>query len=620
MLCTVSLLAQNNRPIRITLNLTDAPRKLLHAQLTIPVQPGPVTLMFPEWIPGEHSPTGPIDNFAGLVFTAKGQTIPWRRDEVNMFTFHLTVPAGVDTLEAKTDFLATAAATGFSAGASTTANLCVVNWNEVVLYPANTPAAQVTFEPALKLPPSWNFGTALTRASVEGDITHFRPVALDMLIDSPLLAGRYFREVPLAEEVTPKHFLDIAADGPEDLKLTKDQIESFSNLVRETGALYRSRHYTTYHFLLTLSDSVAHFGLEHHQSSDDRVEARNFLDEDSILIEGDLLPHEFTHSWNGKYRRPAGLATANYQQPMIGSLLWVYEGLTQYLGDVLAERSGIWTADQYRSYLAYSAAEMDHRPGRTWRDLQDTATSAQILYDTSEQWDNWRRSVDYYQEGELIWLDIDTTIRKLSNGKRSLNDFCVRFLGLGGNTPPEVVPYTFEDILSNLNATQPNDWAGFLQERLTTKSPHAPLGGITNGGYHMEYTSEPNDFIRARETHDRGVDAWYSLGISVTDNSIDDVLLGSPAYRAGLGPTMKIVAINGRQASEELLHAAIRDAKNSSEPIELIVENTGYFKVFKIDYHGGELYPHLVRDDTTPDRLSAILKPMTNHPDTKSAE
>jgi predicted metalloprotease with PDZ domain len=287
---------------------------------------------------------------------------------------------------------------------------------------------------------------------------------------------------------------------------------------------------------------------------------------------------------------------------------------------VLAARSGIWTADQYRSYLAYSAAEMDHRPGRTWRNLQDTATAAQTLYDTSEQWDNWRRSVDYYQEGELIWLDVDTTIRKLSNGKRSLNDFCARFLGFGGNTPPEVIPYTFEDIVSNLNSIQPNDWAAFLNERLTTKSPRAPLGGITNGGYHLEYNSEPNDFFRARENHDRGVDAWYSLGISVTDNSIDDVLMGSPAYKAGLGPAMKIVAINGRQANEDLLHDAIRDTKTSSQPVELIVENAGYFKVLKIDYHSGELYPHLVRDDQTPDRLAAILKPMTNHAETKSAE
>jgi predicted metalloprotease with PDZ domain len=620
LVCAISVFSQDTRPIRIVLDLVDAPRKILHAKISMPVQPGPITLVFPQWIPGEHGPTGPIDNFTGLLFTNKGQVIPWQRDDVNMYAFHLNVPAGVDTIEAKADFLATAAPTGFSAGASTTENLCVASWNEVLLYPADTPAREVTVEPSIKLPDGWSLGTALTRVSSDGNLIRFRPVPLDMLVDSPVLAARYFREIVLADEVTPKHYLDMAADGPEDLNISKDAIDSFSNLVRETGALYRSRHYNNYHFLVTLSDSVAHFGLEHHQSSDDRVEARNFLDEDASLLEGDLLPHEFTHSWNGKYRRPAGLVTSNYQQPMIGNLLWVYEGLTQYLGDVLAARSGIWTVDQYRSYLAYSAAEMDHRPGRTWRDLVDTARSAQILYDTSEQWDNWRRSVDYYQEGELIWLDVDTTIRKLSNGKRSLNDFCVRFLGLGGNTPPHVVPYTFEDVVNNLNAIQPHDWAGFLNERLTTKSPHAPLNGLTNGGYHIEYTSQPNDFMRARENHERGVDAWYSLGISEADNTIDDVLIESPAYKAGLGPGMKIIAINGRAASEDLLHDAIRNAQSSSEPIDFIVENTGFFRVLKIDYHGGERYPHLVRDEQAPDRLAAILKPMTNHPGTKHAE
>jgi predicted metalloprotease with PDZ domain len=424
----------------------------------------------------------------------------------------------------------------------------------------------------------------------------------------------------LATEVTPRHYLDMAADGPEDLQISKDDLESFSNLVRETGALYKSRHYESYHFLVTLSDSVAHFGLEHHQSSDDRVEARTFIDEDIGLLEGDLLPHEFTHSWNGKYRRPAGLATPNYQQPMRGELLWVYEGLTQYLGDVLAARSGIWTDSNYRSYLASSAASLDHRPGRTWRDLQDTATAAQILYSASNQWDNWRRNVDYYSEGELIWLEADTTIRKLSGGKKSLNDFCGRFLGLNGNTPPEVVPYTFEDVVTNLNAIQPNDWAAFFKERLTTKVDRAPLGGITNAGYRIEYTGEQNEFIRAGENTERGVDAWYSLGLKLTDNVIDDVLIGSPAYNAGLGPSMKVIAVNGRQATDELMRTAIRDSKKTSDPIELIVENTGYYKVVKIDYHGGERFPHLIRDKDTPDLLADILKPMTNHPQTKAAE
>ena len=619
-LFAASLAAQISQPTQILVDLTDAPRKILHAHLVIPVQPGPLTLDYPQWIPGEHTPSGPIDNFAGIVFSANGHTLAWRRDDVNMFALHLTIPDGVRTLDAKVDFLATAAPSGFSAGASTGPNLAIVSWNEVALYPDGASSSQVMFEPSLKVPEGWKFGTALTPQSAPSDVVHFAPVSLEMLVDSPILAGRFFKEIPIAPEVTPKHFLDLAGDGPEDLNVTADQTNAWSNLVRETGALYKSRHYESYHFLVTLSDSVAHFGLEHHQSSDDRVEARGLIDSDLAMLNGDLLSHEFTHSWNGKFRRPAGLATQNYGQPMKGNLLWVYEGLTQYLGDVLATRSGTWKADQFRSYLADSAAELDHRPGRTWRDLEDTAVSAQILYSTSQQWDNWRRSVDYYAEGELVWLDVDTTIRELSHNKKSLNNFCARFLGVRGDTPPEVFPYTFDDVVANLNAIQPYDWAAFLHERLTSKSPHAPLGGITNGGYEIEYNDQPNEFIRAGESRDRGVNAWYSIGLDTSDNTISDVLVGSPAYAAGLGPDMKIIAVNGRRASDDLLRQAIRDAKDSGPAMELIVENVGFYKTVKIDYHGGEKYPHLVRSSSKKATLDDILKPMSKSVSLSSAE
>ena len=619
-LSTVISFAQR-RPITISVDLTDAPRKIIHARLLFPVEPGPLTLVFPQWIPGEHGPTGPIDNFAGLLFSAGGRNVTWRRDSVNMYAFHLEVPAGATALEAKADFLATAAASGFSAGASTSPNLCLLSWNEVLLYPANARASQVIFEPSVQLPEGWKLGTALTAASTSGAVTQFQPVTLETLVDSPVLAGRYFKEVPLAEEVTPKHFLDMAGDGPEDLEVGSDELAAFSNLVRETGPLYASRHYNSYHFLLTLSDSVAHFGLEHHQSSDDRVEARMFLDDDTRMLEGSLLPHEFTHSWNGKYRRPAGLVTPDYQQPMKGDLLWVYEGLTEYLGDVLAARSGLWTTDQYKSMLAASAAFLDHRPGRTWRNLQDTATSAQILYSSGGGWDNWRRSVDYYPEGELIWLEADITIRKLSGGRKSLNDFCARFLGAGGNTPPRVLPYTLENVVETLNAVQPFEWSRFFTERLQTNGPHAPLGGITGGGYRIEYTDQPNEFARAAESHEHGVNAWYSLGLrTTTDNTIEDVLIGSPADQAGLGPSMKIVAINGRRASDELLHAAIRNTRDISQPVEMIVENAGYFRILKLNYQGGEKYPHLVRENSQAALLDNVLVPMTKHPQTRSAE
>jgi predicted metalloprotease with PDZ domain len=612
----VSLHAQTgSNPIKITVDLTDAPRKILHARMTIPVSPGPVTLLYAKWIPGEHMPDGPIDNLAGLFITANGQPLAWVRDDVNMYAVRVTVPEGVTQLDVKDDFLATAAASGFSAGASTSASLALLSWNELVLYPAgHKDDADISVQPSVILPQGWQYGTALTKTG--GDAAHidFDAVSLEQLIDSPLLAGRYFVEIPLAPEVSPKHFLDIAADGPEDLKLTPETIQGYSNLVRETGALYQSRHYASYHFLVTASDQVAHFGLEHHQSSDDRVPEKTFVDDNLLLLSADLLPHEFTHSWNGKYRRPAGLATGNYEDPMKGNLLWVYEGLTNYLGNVLAARSKIETAAQYRDYLAQDAATLDYRPGRTWRDLQDTATAAQILYlyGDGSPWDNWRRNTDYYAEGDLVWLDVDTTIRKLTSDKKSLNDFLAAFEGLGGNTPPRVVPYAFDDVVNGLNGVVAYDWAGFLRERLTSKAPHAPLGGIESGGYKLVFTDQPNEVTQAQMTATGSTQEWWSIGIDVTsDGRIEDVLVGSAADKAQLGPGMQIIAVNGRQFSGALLSDAIRDAKGNTNPISLIVANTGTFRVVALDYHDGLRYPHLERVDGTPDRLDDILKPMT---------
>ncbi|MGB6931697.1 MAG: M61 family peptidase [Acidobacteriaceae bacterium] len=601
-------------PITITVDATDAPRKMLHADLVIPVQPGDLTLVYAKWIPGEHEASGPIDDLAGIVIKANGQTLPWVRDSVDMFKLHVLVPQGVTELRVHDDFLATAGPVGFSAGASTSENLAMISWNEVMLWPQVASAKDVQVTPSVILPTGWKFATALTTTSTGGTTTHFATVPLNELVDSPVLSGRYFREIPLAPEISPQHYLDLAADGPEDLEVPAQMLAGFNDLVRQASALYQSHHYGSYHFLMTLSDQVAHFGLEHHQSNDDRVPEKTFLDPNLDVLEAGLLPHEFTHSWNGKYRRPEGLLSPDFQTPMKGDLLWVYEGLTEYLGDVLTARSGLWTDDQYREALANSAADLDNRPGRTWRDLQDTATAAQTLYEASGQWGNWRRSVDYYPEGELLWLQVDTIIRQQSHGKKSLNDFCVRFLGRNGDTGPITVPYTFDDVVSNLNAVQPYDWAGFLTEKLTTKENHAPLGGIENGGYRLSYSDTPNSMEESMEAL-RGVDAWYSLGLNLSHQGvIRDVLFYSPAYKAGLGPGMKIVAVSGRAYTDALMHDAIRNSKNTQAPIELIVENTAYFRDVKIDYHGGERYPHLERVDSKPDILNQILQPLPMHP------
>jgi predicted metalloprotease with PDZ domain len=605
-----SVAVAQTAPITLSVDLSDAPRKILHAMEVMPVTGGPLTVVYPKWIPGEHGPTGPIENMTGFFITANGQPVKWERDKVDMFAYHLTVPQGVTKLEMKIDFLASSSLSGFSAGGSTSENLALLSWNTLLVYPADTNAIDVMFTPSITIPVGWQFGTALDKDGGSGQSTTFKTVSLEQLIDSPVLAGRYFREIPLAPEITPKHYLDMAADGPEEIDLSKEHIADFDRLVRETGALYKSRHYGSYHFLVTLSNEVAHFGLEHHQSSDDRVTATTFTDDREFVLDGLLLPHEFTHSWNGKYRRPAGLATSNYQKPMEGDLLWVYEGLTEYLGDVLAARCGIWTPDQYKQRLSTIAAEYDNRPGRTWRDIQDTATSAQIFYDDASGWDNWRLNVDYYDEGELIWLDVDTTIRKMTGGKKSLDDFVAKFHGLGGNTGPKVVPYTFEDVVAGLNGVVANDWTTFLRSRLDSNAYQAPLGGLENGGYKLAYSDKPNAWSAMADAQSETFNFWYSIGLHAgRSGTVSDVLKGGVADKAGFGPGMKIIAVNGRGYTSDVLKAAIHDATGSGPSIELIVENTGFYKVIKLDYHGGERYPQLERVSSIPDRLGDILKP-----------
>jgi predicted metalloprotease with PDZ domain len=604
-------------PITLNVDLRDAPKKILHATEEIPVSSGANTLVYPKWIPGEHMPSGPIDDMAGLFLTANGQPLKWERDPIDMFAFHFNVPAGVTSVEAKMDFLATPNGGSFTAGGSTSANLAMLSWNTLVLYPQGKKSADVMITPYVTLPDGWKYGTALEPVNAVGGragvaTLGFKTVSLEQLIDSPVLTGRFFREIPLATDVTPKHYLDMAADGPEDLAISQEHIDQFSKLVRETGELYKSRHYNSYHFLVTLSDQVLHFGLEHHQSSDDRVEPTTFVSDEKFVLDGLLLPHEFTHSWNGKYRRPIGLATPNYQDPMVGDGLWVYEGLTEYLGDVLAARCGIWTPEEYRDRLAGVAAVYNNRPGRTWRDLQDTARMAQVLYNVGGPFDNWRRGTDFYDEGELVWLDVDTTIRKLTSGKKSLNDFTAAFEGLGGNTGPKVAPYTFEDVVAGLNAVVPNDWAKFLRLRLDTNRAEAPLGGLENGGWRLVYKDQPNNWSVLEEAESGTVDFWYSLGLHAgQQGTVGDVLHDGVSDKAGLGPGMKLVAVNGREYSPDVLRAAIKDAKGTAQPIEFIVENTGFYKVIRVDYHEGEKFPALERIEGTPDRLDEILKPMT---------
>jgi predicted metalloprotease with PDZ domain len=600
--------------IRLFVDLSDAPRNIYHSRLTMPVKPGPLTLVYPKWIPGNHRPAGPIANVAGVKMEAGGQTLAWQRDPVDMYAFHVDVPAGVNELQVSLDTITNDGSAGAS-GPSATTNVLDLNWNQVMLYPQGASSDEVEVSSSVSLPSGWKFGTALPRekmgTSGGNSLEVFKPVSLTTLVDSPLIAGDHYRKIELTKPgETPVHVIDMVSESDAGLAITPSDEAAYRKLVAETGALFGARHYLEYHFLLTLSDEAGHHGVEHHQSSDNSVGERTLIDSDLHLMEAGLLPHEFTHSWNGKYRRPAGLATRNYQDPMVGDLLWVYEGLTEYLGDVLTARSGLWTPEQYREALAETAAMLDHRAGRTWRPLEDTARSVQILRLQGPEWQSWRRSLDYYPEGELIWLEVDTIIRQQSHGRKSLDDFCRLFHG-GESGPPKVVPYTFDDLVRALNQVAPYDWATLLKERVSSTKAGAPLGGIERGGWRLVYNDHPNVFIHTREKLRKSADASYSLGFLVKeDGEFLDVIHGSPAYAAGIGPGMKLVAINGRAWSKDVLRDALRASEESKQPIELLVENAKFFKTYSIAYHDGIRNPHLERTEAA-DVLGEILKPLT---------
>jgi predicted metalloprotease with PDZ domain len=593
--------------VTIAVDATSAPRKIFHAELKIPASAGDFTLYYPKWIPGEHAPDGPVIDLTGLKFTAGGKILKWRRDLLDGFTIHVDVPEGVTEIGAALDFVSPATFEGgFSAGSSATDKLAVISWNQVLLYPKGFNTDDINYTASLRLPEGWKFGTALPIANQSGNKIDFATASLTTLVDSPVITGEFLKVVKLADD--PLTEMDIAADSAAALEPPQEVWDRYKSLVEQANKLFGAHHYRDYHFLYTLSDHVAHFGLEHHESDDSRVDERGLIDETERKLDASLLPHEYVHSWNGKYRRPYDLATPDYEQPMQDDLLWVYEGLTEYLGTVLTARSSLLTAEQSRDDLAITAAILDHTPGREWRNLQDTADAAPQLYFSPRAWRSWRRSVDFYEEDTLNWLWVDVIIRQQSKGKKSLDDFCKLFHG-APSTGPMVKPYTFDDVVNALNQIVPYDWHGFWTERLTNHGPGAPLGGIEGSGWKLVYDDTPSEMMHAEEGDERSLDANFSVGLQLgSEGAVVDTVEGMLAAKAGIGPGMKIIAVNGRKYSPEVLRDALKAGKNTSEPLELLVENTDYYKTYKLDYHGGERYPHLVRDDSKPDLLSDIYK------------
>ena len=609
------LILSQTEPSSITLavDATEAPRKILHSRETISVHPGHLTLFYPKWIPGEHGPTGPVIDMAGLKITADGKPILWRRDLEEMFAIRCEVPPGVGRVDVSFDFILPPQTEGFSSGASSTAQLLVLSWNQVVVYPVSARPDDITVTPSLTVPAGWKYISALTVKSESNGSVSFAPVSLTMLIDSPLLTGTHLRRVDLTPPSGVPHFLDMISDNEAALDISPEEVGAYKHLVTEANALFGTHHYNHYDFLYTLSDQVAHFGLEHHQSSDDRVAERSLIDDDLRRTRAGLLPHEFVHSWNGKYRRPSGLATGNYSTPMKDDLLWVYEGLTEYLGAILTARSGLLSPEEFREDLALVAATMNNRPGRTWRPLQDANDEAQLLYNTRSDWDSWRRDVDFYDEGYLIWLEADVKIRQLTNGNKSLDNFCKIFHG-GKNYGPEVKPYTFEDVVAVMNEVAPYNWRAFFTTKLQSLDARAPLGGIEKSGWRLVYRDTMNEMQKSFEEAKKITDIRFSLGMLVDEEGIvRDVIPETPAFKAGLAPGMKLVAVNGRKYSKDIIRDALKLGKSSSLPLDLLAANGEFYRTYSVNYHGGERYPYLERDASMPELLGIIISPITEN-------
>jgi predicted metalloprotease with PDZ domain len=587
-------------------------RGVQHVHMVLPVKPGKLTLIYPKWLPGEHGPTGPIGGLSGVKFSSGGKSITWRRDDVEMFAFHLNIPAGTTTLDASFEVVSELNAGYNNAVRTATDALAIILWNQLVLYPLGVQSDDMQITASLRLPTGWKLGTALPQASTNGDVVQFRQTSLTTLVDSTGLAGKYFKTVELGG--TRPVYLHIAADDAAAIQITDATTAQMRKLVKEAEALFGATHYNEYHFLWTLSEQIGFQGIEHHESSDNRSPERSLIDDGLLHSSGvqTLLPHEYTHSWNGKYRRPAGLATGNFDSPMKGELLWVYEGLTEYIGMVLSARSGLEPIADARDNWANTAADMDSHKGREWRPLADTAIAAQINYQIAPEWLARTRGVDYYPESALLWLEADTIIRSKTNGAKSLDDFCKAFHG-APSTSPKVAPYTFDDVVKTLNSVLPYDWRGFWTERLDRTRAGAPLEGLRAAGWRLTYDQEPSVEQKGDEASVKVANYFYSLGFGLKDEGamITGLVPGSPADLAGVAPGSHLIAVDGRKYSKDALTDILKAGGNDSRIIKLLVDKDDMFVTMDLHYAGHARYPRLERDSSTTDYLTAILSPKT---------
>jgi len=589
--------------IKLAVDATDIAHRIFRIEEQIPVKAGQLVLLYPAWLPGAHAPQGEIDKIAGLTISADGKPLAWRRDPLDVRAFHVDVPEGVSSITAKFQFLS---ATADDQGPVVmTPNIVALEWIANLLYPAGYYSRRILIEPSATFPQGWTAASALrpTPTPGTGGTVRYDTVALDTLADSPVFAGRYMRRDTLAPDVT----LNTVAERPDELKMTDAQLALHRALVAQAVKLFGAQHYDHYDFLYALSDRIDGFGLEHHRSSEDQAPASYFLDWDAHLADRDLLAHEFTHSWNGKFRRPADLWTPDYRTPMQNSLLWVYEGQTQFWGYVLSARAGLFSKQDTLDALATVAATYDTLPGRSWRPLVDTTNEEIISNRRPVAFQTWQRGEDYYSEGQLIWLEIDSLIRERSHGKRSLDDFAKAFFGMRDGDWGELT-YTFDDVVRTLNQVEPYDWATFLHERVDAVAPKAPLAGITRGGYRLIYTDTPTAYWKSVESAKERMDLSYSVGLRVGKaGKVTAVMWDGPAFNAGITVGTTLMAIDGESYSDDDLKAAITGAKGGDKPISLLIKQGDAFRTVEVKWNGGLRYPRLERTGKGPSSLDALL-------------
>ena len=590
-----------NGTIKVVVDATDLDRRIFRVKEAIPAQPGPMTVLFPQWLPGHHSPSGPIDQFAGLVVKANGQKVEWTRDVYNVYAFHFDVPAGASSVEL--EFQQLTPQSTRQGRVQMTPEIVNVQWNGVTLYPAGYYANRINVDASVKLPTGWQFGSALEVASKDGDTVNFKTINYDDLVDSPIFAGKYFKRVDLDPNGRSPVHLNIVADDPKSLEIKPEQLEIHRNIVKQMDRLYGARHFDHYDYLLALTDKLGGIGLEHHRSSENSGSPGYFTEWEKNWLGRDLLSHEFNHSWDGKFRRGADLATPNFNVPMGDTLLWVYEGQTQFYGQVIAARSGLMTQEQSKDVWAMVAASYDRgRPGLAWRNVQDTTNDPTIAQRRPLSYRNYQMSEDYYSAGQMIWLDVDTRIRELTKNRKSLDDFAKAFYGIDDGSY-KVAPYTFDDVVKTLNSVVAYDWAPYLRERLDGHK--GPIDGIARSGWKLVYNDKPSEAVKSAEMRRKSVDLTYSVGLSLSaKGEIGDVLWDSPAFNAGISPGMTVMAVNGKEFSGD----AIKDAVKAKQPLDLLVKNFDSYKTVRIDYTGGLVYPHLERDTSRADWLSELLK------------